>query len=138
MEKTIERRPGRIFAILAIVAAAALIICSISMCRADNKLDERAKEILGTMTTKQKVGQVIFVGAPAKSAKQMKKMQYGGYIFFAYGNRNYKQGGDSDDIQYCRCYKGDPEHGNISSVFQLRRNGTVYSYDRNGYSAFYI
>ena len=83
VEKTIERRPGRIFAILAIVAAAALIICSISMCSADNKLDERAKEILGTMTTKQKVGQVICIGAPAKSATQMKKMQYGGYIFFA-------------------------------------------------------
>ena len=67
----------------AILAAAALIICSISMCSADDKLDERAKEILGTMTTKQKVGQVICIGAPAKSATQMKKMQYGGYIFFA-------------------------------------------------------
>ena len=60
------------FMIILMMSAAALIICSISMCSADNKLDERAKEILGTMTTKQKVGQVICIGAPAKSATQMK------------------------------------------------------------------
>jgi beta-N-acetylhexosaminidase len=47
--------------------------------------EERAQEILDSMTTKQKVAQMFLVGAPSGEAAvtTAKKYQFGGYVFFA-------------------------------------------------------
>lgn len=55
--------------------------------------EKRAAQILSKMTTKQKVGQILFVGAPSNGVERMKKIQYGGYLFHAndFENSNKKK-----------------------------------------------
>ena len=45
------------------------------------KIEKRAKKILKKMTLRQKVGQILFVGAKGNDAANMKKFQYGGYLY---------------------------------------------------------
>ena len=53
------------------------------------EIEERAEEILQSMTLSEKVSQMLFVYLPEKDAKDIqKKKQYGGYLLFASAFKN--------------------------------------------------
>ena len=60
----------------------------------EKTVDERAKEILNSMTLEQKVAQMFMIYMPSKNAtKIQKKYQFGGFVLFA---NNFKNSSYSD------------------------------------------